>query len=120
MYILKGLFTVFAATLILSCNTVQKADAETGTKTELSNKSGTIPDKGSLSGIIVRDCTGTYIQSEGKDYRICNFKKIQDRKPGSKISVTYEKPESCPEFNGIAVCMMYHEHSGLIRILTVK
>ncbi len=71
-------------------------------------------------GTIVRDCTGTYVNMDGKDYIVCNFKKLQNKERGAKISFTYEVSKDCPESDGTAVCMMYHEHAGMIRIVDVK
>lgn len=115
---MKILFNLMAAavlTVSLSCNSVPKdQNADTG-KTEKKSENNK-----SFTGTIVRNCTGTYIRVNEKDWHVCNFELLKNYKEGIRLSVTYEIPEDCPEFNGIAVCMMYHPHEGLIRILGIK
>ena len=121
MLLIKNLFSLVVIALSISCSNVPKniAGEENSKKMDQSESKQNSVEK-SFSGTIVRDCTGTYIRVEGKDYLVCNFKKIQNYKEGSKAKVSYEIPKECPEFDGIAVCMMYHEHVGMIRILSIK
>ena len=118
MIMLKNLISTTLLSALLSCTAASTPEKnEQNLQTEQKQAKVAAKD---FSGTIVRDCTGSYVQMNGKDYLVCNFKKIENLKTGSKISGTYEVPTECPEFNGIAVCMMYHEHAGMIRILTLK
>ena len=70
-----------------------------------------------FTGTIVRNCTGTYIQIEGKeDYLVCNAEKLSEKKDGEVVSVVYDYEKTCKELENKATCMMYHEHKGAIRI----
>lgn len=69
---------------------------------------------------IVRDCTGTYLRIDAKDYLVCNTDILKNYKEGHVVTATFKKVKDCPEFNGIMVCMMYHENEGTIRISKVN
>jgi acyl-coenzyme A thioesterase PaaI-like protein len=69
---------------------------------------------------VTRDCTGTYLRVEGKDYLVCNAAILKNHKEGATVTAKFAKTESCPEFDGQVVCMMYHENKGTIRISEVK
>ncbi|MBW8360940.1 MAG: hypothetical protein K0M56_01995 [Kaistella sp.] len=69
---------------------------------------------------VVRDCTGTYLRVDTKDYLVCNNAILKNYKEGAKVTVKFAKTDSCPEFDGKAVCMMYHENEGTVRISEVK
>ncbi len=73
------------------------------------------------TGIIVRDCTGTYLRvSENEDYLICNAEILEAKKDGEKVSLVYDNTDKCPERDGKIMCMMYHESKGMIRVKSVK
>lgn len=64
---------------------------------------------------VVKDCTGIYVQIEGKDYQVCNEGILADYEDGSKINGSFQKVETCPDFADKIVCMMYHQNEGLVR-----
>lgn len=69
------------------------------------------------TGKIVRDCSGTYVQFEGKgDYLVCNEDILADKEDGAKVSVIYDYTKDCKEKEGKAVCMLFHDNKGMIRI----
>lgn len=69
------------------------------------------------TGKIVRDCSGTYVRFEGKgDYLVCNEAMLADKADGTKVSVVYDYTKECKEREGKAICMLYHENKGMIRI----
>ena len=72
------------------------------------------------SGTIVRDCTGTYLQIDKKDYLVCNSAIFKNFKEGQTVSATFEKADYCSEFEGQVVCMMYHKNDGKILVTSVK
>lgn len=69
---------------------------------------------------VVRDCTGTYLRVATKDYLVCNNTILKNYKEGAEVTAKFAKTDSCPEFNDKAVCMMYHENEGTVRISEVK
>ena len=98
MKLLKSSFVIIGAVLLSSC-------------------AATIPAQ---KATIVKDCTGSYLRIEGKDYLVCNTEKLKNFSRDASVEVTFEKIEKCPEFEDKAVCMMYHENEGLVRIKTIQ
>lgn len=72
------------------------------------------------SAKVVRDCTGTYLQIDKKDYLVCNSAIFKNFKEGQTVSATFEKADYCSEFEGQVVCMMYHKNDGKILVTSVK
>ena len=70
---------------------------------------------------IVRDCTGTYLRIEGKDYQVCNLEKVSSFSDGTLVTATFKKIKEC---NGSAkdaiVCLMLHPNEGWIEVEKVK
>ncbi len=70
---------------------------------------------------VVRDCTGVYLNFDGKDYRVCNIEKISNYKHGQEIKASYKKLSSCDgTANDQPVCFMLHEYESWIEITKVK
>ena len=72
------------------------------------------------NALVVKDCTGTYLRIEGKDYLVCNSDMLKNYTEGSKVRASFSKVKDCPEFNGKVACMMYHENEGTIRIQSLN
>lgn len=73
------------------------------------------------TGIIVRDCTGTYLRvAKNEDYLVCNSDILAFKKDGEKVSFVFDYTKECKEKDGEIRCMMYHENKGMIRIKNVK
>ena len=69
---------------------------------------------------VTRDCTGTYLRVDSKDWLVCNAEILSKHKEGAVVSAKFERTNLCPEFADKVVCMMYHENEGLIRITDLK
>jgi hypothetical protein len=71
--------------------------------------------------IVIRDCTGTYLQKEGKDYHVCNLEKVKAFSDGAQVRASYKRLNEC-KGSGIdqIVCMMYHENEGWIEVLSIE
>ncbi|MGB4773826.1 MAG: hypothetical protein WBP45_01520, partial [Daejeonella sp.] len=41
--------------------------------------------------IVVKDCTGTYLRLNNKDYKVCNFKTVVSFKEGEKVKASFDK-----------------------------
>ncbi|MBK8845192.1 MAG: hypothetical protein IPO27_01025 [Bacteroidetes bacterium] len=67
---------------------------------------------------IVRDCTGTYLTFKGDDYLVCNYEKLDGFASGSLVTATYKLIDECS--NNQVVCLMYHEHKGIIHVSRVN
>jgi hypothetical protein len=70
---------------------------------------------------IVRDCTGTYLRQDSKDYHVCNTDRLSSFSNGEIVIATYKRIETC---SGSAmheyVCKMYHQTVGWIEVETIK
>ncbi len=73
------------------------------------------------SMMVVRDCTGTYLRINGKDYRVCNLEKVEPFADGSKVVATFIKIDPC---NGSAkdavICYMLHPNEGWIEVTSIR
>jgi hypothetical protein len=70
---------------------------------------------------VIKDCTGTYLRAEGKDYHVCNPEKVSSFSSGTNVVATFKRTEEC---NGSAseaiVCMMFHENEGWIDVIKIE
>ena len=70
---------------------------------------------------VVRDCTGTYLRLDEKDYHVCNTEKVDGFVNGSKVKAGFKKIKNC---NGTAseaiVCLMFHQNEGWIEVGKIK
>ncbi|HTN16950.1 MAG TPA: hypothetical protein VL092_04655 [Chitinophagaceae bacterium] len=69
---------------------------------------------------VVKDCTGSYLRSGGKDYHICNESKVASFADGTTVTASYKKVSDCKEQEGKVICMMYHENEGWIEITGIR
>jgi len=69
--------------------------------------------------VVVKDCTGSYLRFNEKDYHICNIKLVDSYENGAEVKASFEKIDNCPEGDGV-VCMMLHENEGWINITKIK
>ncbi|MGB4773737.1 MAG: hypothetical protein WBP45_01070, partial [Daejeonella sp.] len=71
--------------------------------------------------IVVKDCTGTYLRLNNKDYKVCNFKTVVSFKEGEKVKASFDKIENCSEEIGLPVtCFLFHEYESQITIKKIK
>ncbi len=70
---------------------------------------------------VVKDCTGSYLRYQGKDYRICNREKTDGYADGTWVEANFKKITSC---NGTAqddvVCYMLHPNEGWIEVQRIR
>ncbi len=66
---------------------------------------------------IIKDCTGTYLQLNGKDYHVCNTEKTDNLANGTKVNATFTKVNNC---NDNSNCNIVHENEGWIKIKKIK
>lgn len=70
---------------------------------------------------VIRDCTGTYLRIEGKDYHVCNLEKVSSFENQAKVSAIFEKIKECKgSAAGAIVCDMYHANEGWIEVEKIK
>jgi len=98
MKLVKLLFSAFVTTALWSCAASGAAKKAT----------------------VTRDCTGTYLRVDSKDWLVCNAEILSRHKEGAVVNAKFIKTDQCPEFADKIFCMMYHENEGLIRITELK
>lgn len=69
---------------------------------------------------VVKDCTGSYLRTAGKDYLVCNESKLANFQSGATVNASYKSVTNCKEHENKIVCMMFHEHAGIIEITAIK
>ena len=76
--------------------------------------------KFSRRATIERDCTGTYIELNDRDYFVCNPQMISTYPDGSTIKVKFNKVNECQSDTNLVLCEMYHKHYGNIEITEIR
>ena len=70
---------------------------------------------------VVRNCTGTYLKWDGKNYQVCNLEQVSGFEDGASLKATFKKIKTC---NGSAMeqitCKMLFPHEGFIEVIKVK
>lgn len=73
----------------------------------------------SQSAQVIRDCTGTYLRIDSKDYQVCNTEMMSNYAEGTMVNASFRKIDDCPSKPEIT-CMMFHENEGWIEISTIS
>lgn len=74
-----------------------------------------------LTVTVERDCTGTYLRLDGKDYQVCNLEKVSSFSEGATVSVTFKKIKECRgSAKDAIVCFMLHENEGWIEVEKIE
>lgn len=80
------------------------------------------PNEKTTDAVVVRNCSGTYIQISHFDYKVCNEEILVSYEDSAQINVTYHDIETCHKEEGedIAVCLLYHPYKNNIEILRLE
>ena len=70
---------------------------------------------------VVRDCTGTYLRIDNKDYQVCNLEKVEMIADDEIVTATYKKIDVCNgTANGASICFSLHANEGWIEVVKIK
>ena len=69
---------------------------------------------------VIKDCTGTYLRMDGKDFHVCNIGKLSLFSTGTTVNATFKKIDNCKRLEDMVVCKMLHPNEGLIEIVKLK
>ena len=72
------------------------------------------------NGKINRDCTGTYLELNNRDYLICNPAMTNSFSDGESVKVKYDKKSSCSSDPNQVICELYHKSYGFVEITEIK
>jgi hypothetical protein len=70
---------------------------------------------------VIKDCTGSYLRYNDKDYPVCNEDKLDSFEDGTTVSATFVKDDKC--ISDRAHCAMVHGHVtevGRFRVTKIK
>jgi len=70
--------------------------------------------------MVLRDCTGTYLKHEGKDYHVCNVETLQIYPDSAIITATFRPLSACPGADKDVVCALYHANEGWVKVTSVE
>lgn len=65
---------------------------------------------------IIRDCTGTYIRMNEKDFKVCNEEAVKNIDSDTSVNLTFQNVDSCPVDEDVVTCMMYHKNAGFVEV----
>ena len=69
---------------------------------------------------IVRDCTGSYLRFEGKDYHVCNLSSTNPFADGANVKARFKRIPVCHETDAQGICLMAHENEGWIEVVSIR
>jgi len=68
---------------------------------------------------IIKDCTGTYLRDNSRDYYVCNTDLLDNYSAGDKVKVSYSELEECFGVLEAVTCEMAHLYNGKIEITEI-
>lgn len=70
---------------------------------------------------VIRDCTGTYLRWNNKDYHVCNLEKSASFADGASAMASFKKIGACTgSANDQIVCYMLHANEGWIEVEDIR
>ena len=70
---------------------------------------------------VVRDCTGTYLHFNGKDYQVCNSDKLASFENGFTVKATFKRIKKCEGSANLETkCTMIHSNEGWIEVEKIE
>lgn len=69
---------------------------------------------------VTKDCTGTYLTIDSKDFKVCNEEILEAYDEGTKIKASFKKLKECQALEDKVTCELYHEYKYWIEIKSLK
>jgi hypothetical protein len=69
---------------------------------------------------VLKDCTGTYLRLDGKDYHVCNLERLSSFSAGTNVNVSFKKIETCTNFKDTFGCKLLHVNEGWVEVVDIK
>lgn len=67
---------------------------------------------------VIKDCSGSYLRFDGKDYNVCNYSALDPYANGATVTASYKTLNGCD--NGRVVCKIHHTHEGWIEVIKIR
>lgn len=98
MRILIRVFTFMVISLLVSCNREFNQPAQ-----------------------VIKDCTGTYIRFEGKDFQVCNTSITDPIADNAEVLTSFKVIKNCDrDDEDLPKCMMLHEFEEWVEVQKIK
>ena len=68
---------------------------------------------------VIKDCTGSYLRFNDKDYHICNVESVINYESGTEVKASFERINNCPEDTAVT-CDMLHINEGWVRVTNIE
>ena len=68
--------------------------------------------------IVIKDCTGSYLRFNDKDYHICNMEVVDNFDNGTEVEASFKKIDECD--NNWSECYMLHDNEGWINVTKIE
>ena len=69
---------------------------------------------------VIKDCSGTYLRLNNKDYHVCNTESVDNFSNGTIVNATFEKLKSCPSIENQPTCYINHENEGWVKVKKIE
>jgi hypothetical protein len=76
-------------------------------------------DKSKIRMTIIKNCTGTYLRDNSRDYYVCNSDLLDSYPAGEKVKVSYSELEECFGILDTISCEMTQPYNGKIEITEI-
>jgi hypothetical protein len=77
--------------------------------------------KSNQDATVSRDCSGTYLTIDSKDFKVCNEELLEGYEEGVKLKASFSKLKNgCPYLENKITCELYHEYKYWIEIKKIK
>ena len=71
--------------------------------------------------VVVKDCTGTYLRIDSKDFKVCNEGEFVSLETGTYVRADFNVVEACSKPNSeTPICYMLHETEGAIEVFNLE
>ncbi|MBL4653553.1 MAG: hypothetical protein JKY53_11945 [Flavobacteriales bacterium] len=69
--------------------------------------------------VVIKDCTGSYLRFNGKDYHICNLETVANFESETEVQASFKKSNMCSS-EVVIVCRMVHENEGWVYVTKIE
>jgi hypothetical protein len=76
-------------------------------------------DKDKIKMKVIKDCTGTYLQKNGVDYKVCNDALLVEYSTGTELKVSYDVLELCFGLQEPITCTLAHVYQDNIEVTDI-
>jgi hypothetical protein len=71
--------------------------------------------------VVKRDCTGTYLHFNDRDYKVCNTEMLTNIANGDSIEATFTAIKKCNgTANGAINCAITHEYTEWVEVKQIR